>query len=416
MKPKFPRIASVALLSAALAGCASAPANDPKRIAALHDRLFTFDAHEDISFDFATEKDDPAIDGKGQIDLPKLERGRLDGAALAVWVGQQNLTPEEYAKAIAQGRQKRDAILRFVAQHPDRLGQARTPEEAERIVKSGKHVVVLSMLNVFALGPDLSLLDEYDKAGLRLVGFTHAGHNAFADSSRPRPGEAKAPNGGLSALGKQLVAEANRRGIIVDVSQITEEAVAQALALSKAPVIASHSALRSVRESPRNLSDDQLRAIAAKGGVIHIVAFSGYLMPPPPDLAEKVAALAAEYGIKPDGSDAGQLPEDKRREFQRRSAQLQGAGAKASVADYVGVIDRAVKIAGIDHVGISSDFNHGGGVTGWMNVGESENITAELVKRGYSEREIAKLWGGNFLRVWRAVEREAEREQRQAAR
>jgi membrane dipeptidase len=402
--------------AALLAGCASTPANDAARVAKLHDRLFTFDAHEDVSPDFATEKDDPSTDGKSQIDLPKLERGKLDGAALAVWIAQQNLTPEEYAKAIAQGRQKREAILRFVAQHSDRVAQARTPEEAERIVKSGKHVVVLSMLNMFPLGPDLSLLDEYDRAGLRLAGFTHAGHNAFADSSRPRPGEPKAPNGGLSPLGRAFVAEANRRGIIVDVSQITDDGVAQVLALSKAPVVASHSALRSVRESPRNLTDDQLRAIAAKGGVIHVVAFSGYLMPPAPDYAQKLQALADEFGIKPDGSDAGKLTEDKRRDFQRRSAQLQGLGPKATVVDYVNVIDRAVKIAGIDHVGISSDFNHGGGVIGWANVGESQAITAELVKRGYAERDIAKLWGGNFLRVWREVERTAQRLQMRASR
>jgi membrane dipeptidase len=410
------RIAASAALALAMTGCASAPPTDPQRLAALHERLLTFDAHVDVSPDFATEKDDPAIDGKGQLDLPKLERGKLDGAALAVWVSQQNLTADEYAKAIAQGRQKREAILRFITRHPDRLGQARTADEAEAIVKSGKHFIVLSMLNVFALGPDLSLLDEYDRAGLRLIGFTHAGHNAFADSSRPRPGEPKAPNGGLSPLGKQLVAEANRRGVILDVSQITDEAAAQVIALSKAPVIASHSALRSVRDSPRNLTDDQLRAIARKRGVVHIVAFSGYLMPAPPDLAEKAAALASEYGVKPDGSDAGKLPEDKRREFQRRSAQLQGAGPKATLKDYVDVIDRAVTIAGIDHVGISSDFNHGGGVAGWMNVGESGDLTAELAKRGYSERDIAKLWGGNFLRVWRAVEREAARERKQAAR
>lgn len=410
------RVWSLIGTAAILAGCAGAPASEPARIAALHDRLFTFDAHEDVSPDFATPADDPAKDGKGQLDLPKLERGRLDGAALAVWVGQQNPTPETYAAAIAQGRQKREAILRFAAQHPDRIGQARTVAQAERIVKSGKHVVVLSMLNAFALGPDLSLLDEYDRAGLRLVGLTHAGHNAFADSSRPRPGEPKAPNGGLSALGKAFVAEANRRGIIVDVSQITDEAVAQILALSKAPVVASHSALRAVRESPRNLSDDQLRAIAAKGGVVHIVAFSGYLMPPAPDAEAKLQALADEFGIKPDGSDAGKLPDDKRRDFQRRAAIIGASGPKATVADYVNVIDRAVKIAGIDHVGISSDFNHGGGVTGWMNVGESEAVTAELLRRGYRERDIAKIWGGNFLRVWREVERTAVRLTAQAAR
>jgi membrane dipeptidase len=415
MKPMILRGAACAAFLL-LAACASAPIDDPARIAALHARLLTFDAHEDVSADFATEKDDPALDGKGQIDLPKLERGKLDGAALAVWVGQQSLTPENYAQAIAQGRQKREAILRFVEAHPDRIGQARTAAEAERIVADGRHFILLSMLNAFALGPDLTLLEEYDRAGLRLIGFTHAGHNAFADSSRPRPGEPKGPNGGLSALGRALVAEANRRGIVLDVSQITDEAVAQVLALSRAPVVASHSALRTVRDSPRNLSDDQLRAIAAKGGVVHIVAFSGYLMPLPADYPAKLQALADEFGIQPDGSDAAKLSEAQRRDFARRSAQLQGAGPKASVKDYVDVIERAVRIAGIDHVGISSDFNHGGGVTGWMDVGESANITAELVRRGYSEGAIAKLWGGNFLRVWRAVEREAARASVRAAR
>jgi microsomal dipeptidase-like Zn-dependent dipeptidase len=222
------------------------------------------------------------------------------------------------------------------------------------------------MLNAYPLGSDLSQIDEWYKRGVRIFGYVHAGNNDWADSSRPsqqlgdRPGE----HGGLSDLGKQGIARLNELGMLIDVSQLTTPALKQVLSLTKAPVAATHSGLKAIVDSPRNLTDEELELIKKNGGVVQIVAFGNYLRPAP--------TAAAEHAPVP----------------------------PATVAQLVDSIDYAVKKIGIDHVGISSDFNHGGGVAGWQNEGECQNVTVELLRRGYSEKNIAKLWGGNFMRVW----------------
>jgi membrane dipeptidase len=355
-------VAAAALVSATLAGSWAQAAGDAKyldRAKEIHKRMIAFDTHLDLPFDYAGA----AADGKTQFDLPKAARGQLKGAALAVFVPQGPRTPEGYEKARADAEKKYALIKAVAEENADRAALAYSPEDVRRIAAQGKFAVVVSVLNAYPLGTDLAQIDEWYKRGVRLFGFNHAGHNQWSDSSRPsKPlGNGLEEHGGLSELGKQGVARLNELGILIDVSQLSTPAFKQVLSLTKAPVIASHSGIRAIVDATRNLSDEELDLLKRNGGVISVVAFSNYLRTPP--------------------------------------AQAEGA-QPATVAQLVDAVAYAVKRIGIDHVGIASDFNHGGGVTGWQNEGEAQNVTAEWLRRGYSERDIAKLWGGNFFRVW----------------
>ena len=324
-------------------------------------RILTFDSHVDLPFDYPGA----AADGKTQLDLPKVERGPLKGAAVAVFVPQGPRTPEGYAKAREEAAKKIGLIKGIAEQNPDRAALAYSPADVRRIAGQGKFAVVISLLNAYPLGSDLSQIDEWYQRGVRVFGFVHAGHNDWADSSRPSKALGNGPeeHGGLSDLGKRGVARLNELGVMIDVSQLSTPAFRQVLSLSKAPVVATHSGVKGIVDNSRNLSDEELALLQKNGGVIQVVAFSNYLRPLPKDASAESAP-------------------------------------RGTVAQLVDAITYAVKKIGIDHVGISSDFNHGGGVIGWDNEGECQNVTVELLRRGYSEKDIAKLWGGNFLRVW----------------
>jgi membrane dipeptidase len=372
---------------------------------ALHDRIISLDAHADIPYDFATAAADPGEDGSLQVDLPKLDRSGQTGAVFAVFVAQTERDPERYAQAIAKGRAKLAAIHRMSIQYSDRIGIARSAAEVEQLHAVGKHVAVIGMGNGFPLGPRAELLDEYYVQGLRQFGFTHAGNNDLADSSRPhkRLGDEGAQHDGLSEVGLELVSRLNDKGIIIDVSQLTPTAVKQVIAASHAPVIASHSAIREIVDTSRNLTNVELQLIADGGGVVHIVAFGAYLRISPVDFGAELALIRQRFQVNND-SDIASLADEERAAFGAAVAGLGASIPKATLDQYVNVIERAIELVGIDHVGISSDFGHGGGVDGWMNAGESFNVTAELLRRGYDENEIAHLWGLNWLRVFRAVE------------
>ncbi len=393
-KSLFAASALVALISAA-------PALAQPDALAIHKRALVLDSHADIPADFDKIA---ATDSAGQVDLPKLERGQVDAAVLAVFTPQGPRTPEGYAKARAETDAKLAAIRATARANPARAQLALTVADVEAAAKAGRRALIVGFLNAYPFGQSLDPINQYYAAGLRTFGFVHAGNNDYADSSRPS-GEPKVEWHGLSPLGKAAVPKLNRLGVIIDVSQLTPDGVAQVLALTKAPVIASHSGVKGVIDAPRNLSDAELDALKANGGVVQIVAFSSYLVKPGPDYAPAVSAVRQRYGLpaafaKPnDGAET--LPEDKKKPYHDDIAALT---PKASVKDLVNSIDYAVKRIGVDHVGIASDFNHGGGVIGWANEGEAANITVELVKRGYSETDIDKLWGGNFLRVFRQVE------------
>jgi microsomal dipeptidase-like Zn-dependent dipeptidase len=355
-------------LTLSVRGQESADAKLLQKAKEIDKRIILFDSHVDLPFDYPGA----AEDGKTQLDLPKVQRGQLKGAAVAVFVPMGPRTPEGYAKA-RQDADKKIALIKGIAeQNSDRAALAYSPADVRRIAAQGKFAVAISLLNAYPLGSDLAQIDEWYKRGVRIFGFVHAGHNDWADSSRPSKalGDGPQEHGGLSELGKKGVARLNELGMLIDVSQLSSPAFQQVLSLTKAPVVATHSGVKGIVDNSRNLSDGELMLLQKNGGVIQIVAFSNYVRPLPPD----TPAASAPRG---------------------------------TVAQLVQSITYAVKKIGIDHVGIASDFNHGGGVLGWDNEGECQNVTAELLRAGYSEREIAKLWGGNFLRVWGEAQKKA---------
>lgn len=408
---------ALAIAGAALAALAAGPirAAEPveAEVAAVHARTLTLDEHLDLPAGFATEKADPGADGKGQIDLPKMERGGLDAAVFTVFAWQQARTPEEDAKAIATGEEKLAAIRRMAEWYPGRIAIARSADELESIVASGRKAAVIGLLNATQLGREAQRLDEYYAAGVRQLGFVHASHNYYADSSRPlaKNGDGATLWGGLSPLGRRLVPRLNDLGIIIDVSQLSTAALEQVVALTRAPVVASHSAVRAIDDNPRNLTDSEIRSIAAGGGVIGVVAFSAYLRPPPPSHAADVARLRQKYGAA-DEADLARLPAERLAAYNAEYFALVRALPKADVGHLVDAIDYVVKLAGVAHVGISTDFEHAGGIDGYRNAGEAMNVTRELLRRGYSEADIARIWSGNWLRVFRAVERQRRPDRR----
>lgn len=300
---------------------------------------------------------------------------------------------------------------------PNQVGIAYSPEDFRRLHGEGKFAIVISMLNAYPLGEDLNALDAWHARGMRLFGFSYVGNNAWADSSRPLPffNDTADALGGLSPLGEQAVKRLNDLGVVIDVSQMSTLALEDVARLSRAPIVASHSAPRALVDIPRNLSDAEMQRIKASGGVIQVVGFPAYLKPLSQPTLDKLNALRARFDLQPLNGLANALmpgdpiiaiwPEQRFGEYASALYAVLEEEPRASVKELVDAIDYTVRKVGIDHVGIASDFNDGGGVEGWMNVGESRNVTAELIQRGYSDADIAKLWGGNFLRVWGEVQR-----------
>jgi len=378
------------------------------RATEIHQRLLTIDTHDDIPPNFATDEVDPGAPGGRQVTLPQMRDGGLDAAFFIVYVGQTERTEENYAKA------KEDALVKFAAIHrmtdtlyPAQIELAYSAADVTRIHESGKLVAAIGIENGYAIGKDVSLLERYHELGARYITLAHGGHNDIADSSTPRDHLDDGPeeHGGISAFGEEVIAEMNRLGIMVDVSHISKNAMLDAARLSRAPVIASHSSTRALADHARNMDDEQLLALKANGGVMQTVAFDSYVKVPPP---EKVAAqrqLREDLGLPPRGFST--LTPEQREAFIQGLAEIDQRWPGATVSDFVDHIDYAVELIGIDHVGISSDFDGGGGVEGWDNAAETLNVTIELVRRGYTEDEITNMWSGNVLRVWREVERVA---------
>jgi membrane dipeptidase len=373
----------------------------------IHKNVITIDTHVDIPFNFATEEVDPGVRGDSLVDLPKMREGGLDAAFFVVFVAQTERTPENIEKAKADAMMKFDAIHRMAEKmYPDQIEIAYTADDVERIHKNGKLVAAICIENGYAIGRDLSLIEKYQKLGARYITLAHGGHNDISDSAMPRDylGDGETEHNGISAFGEKVIAEMNRVGMMVDVSHISKKACLDAMKLSKAPVIASHSSTHAIRKVPRNMDDEQLMALKENGGVIQIVAVDEFVKQNSPEKSAAMEMALAEFGIK------------HRREF-RTLDEASLAKAKEArktvdekypdpnVQDFVDHIDHAVKLIGIDHVGIASDFDGGGGIAGWRDASETLNVTTELVRRGYSEEDIRKLWGANALRVWRDVER-----------
>ncbi len=404
-----------AVVGLLVAACAPAEPETPveseedmvARARAIHERIITIDTHDDIPENFATAEVDP-LNADRQVNLEKMKAGGLDVAFFVVYVGQGERTPAGYDEAKAGAMGKFESIHRMAEQmYPDRIEIAYSPGDVERIVGAGKLATAIGIENGYVIGKDLALLETYHDLGGRYMTLAHGGHNDIADSSTPREnlGDAEEEHDGLSAFGEEVVAEMNRLGIMVDVSHISHDAAMDAMRVSRAPVIASHSSTRALADVPRNMSDEALLALKQNGGVMQTVALGGYVkLRPEFDAARE--ALMTEFGLA-SRADLQNLADDQRAAYQARLDQLNAQYPAATVKDFVDHIDHAVGLIGIDHVGISSDFDGGGGVTGWNDASESFNVTLALVRRGYTEEDVAKLWGGNLLRVWREVERVA---------
>jgi membrane dipeptidase len=392
-------------------GSASDSQDLEARARAIHEGVLTIDTHADIPYDFATPAVDP-LSADRQVSLDKMTSGELDAAFFIVYKRQGARTPEGYRAARDSALIKFDAIHRMTEEmYPDRIELAYTADDVERIHAAGRLVAAIGIENGYVIGRDLGLLARYHELGARYITLAHGGHNDIADSSTPRDdlGDGPAEHGGLSAFGEQVVAEMNRLGIMVDVSHISKQAALDAMRVSRAPVIASHSSTHALADHPRNLDDEALLALRDNGGVMQTVAFAAYVKVQPPERAEELADLRYMHGfVQGPGPDTlvGMSAQDQFA-YARGVEMLDVRYPPADVSDFVDHIDHAVGLIGIDHVGISSDFDGGGGVHGWDDASETFNVTLELVRRGYTEEEIRKLWGGNLLRVWREVERVA---------
>lgn len=400
-----------------------------EQASALHEHMLSFDSHITVPLSMGSAGHEFDTDGSAQLDLVKIGKGRLSGAALTVfgwpelWNGPNaphRPTPGFVDEARHQQEVRYTIISNMVRDFPNQAGIAYTPEDFRRLNREGKFAIFISMLNAYPLGHDLSQLDLWTARGMRMFGFSYTGNNDWADSSRPLPffNDTADALGGLSPLGEQAVKRLNELGVIIDVSQMSTLALEDVARLSRTPMVASHSAPRALVDIPRNLSDKEMQLIKNSGGVIQVVAFGTYLKPLSKPTLDKLEALRARFDLQPlQGLANALMPGDAiiaiwpQARFGEYAASLYGIleeEPKANLKHLVDAIDYTVKKVGIDHVGISSDFNDGGGVDGFQDVSEIRNVTAELLTRGYSEADIGKLWGGNFLRVWDQVQKAAD--------
>lgn len=403
-----------------------------QRARGIHERVITMDTHDDINTDNFTAENNYTSDLNTQVNLPKMIEGGLDVAWFIVYTGQGPLTEQGYADAAANAMDKFESIHRLAEEiAPEDIEIAYTSDDVRRIAAAGKKVTMIGVENAYPMGLDVSNVKRYQEMGARYMSLAHNGHSQFADSNTGESDDVWL-NNGLSDLGRQAVAELNKWGVMIDLSHPSKESNMQVLALTRAPVIASHSSARSVNDVSRNLSDEELLAIRDNGGVVQATAFRSYLN------TEKnnanVTAMAALRNSIAQGmgfellapADVRALSEAQRSAYNEKMAEINAfaaprieeevnaVAAPVDVADFVNHIDYLVNTIGIEHVGISSDFDGGGGVYGWNDASETFNVTLELVRRGYTEEEIGKMWSGNLLRVLDDVQRIAAEIQAEA--
>lgn len=427
--PKRATLVSLLLLAGCARGRATLPTPDPAMIArarGIHERVLTIDTHVDIApANFRADTLNYAAKlPRTQVDLVKMEEGGLDAAFLIVYVGQTaELDSAAFARANAQALEKFAAVHRFAEElAPGRVGLATSAAEARAIYASGRKVVFIGVENGFPIGADLTNVRRFHELGGRYMSLAHNGHSQLSDSNTGERDGVWRWNG-LSPLGRQVIAEMNRLGMMIDISHPSKQSMMQTIELSRAPIIASHSGVRAICNHSRNLDDEQIRAMGRNGGVIQLVAFNSYVKCDPKKDAERnriradaIAALRGEFGITGTAPVAVRaqidaLPTERKNAYLAKQEEIISrrtlGDVPATVSDYVDHIDYVVKMIGIDHVGVSSDFDGGGGVDGWRNATETFNVTLELVRRGYTEEQIARIWGGNLLRVMEAAERVA---------
>ncbi|MEM8716776.1 MAG: dipeptidase [Cyanobacteria bacterium P01_G01_bin.4] len=380
-------------------------------IAELHDRAITIDSHIDWPFRQTRVPDfDPGIRNElgppnnGQWDIPRMEEGGLDAVFLAVFVPQRERNPEGLAAAKALADEQIDLTSAMVDTNEERVEFATSPADIVRIEAAGKRAILMGIENGYALGGDLENVEYFYDRGVRYLTLTHSTNNSLADSSTDDQQEWD----GLSPFGTEVVREMNRLGMMVDISHVHDDTFWDVIALTEAPVIASHSSARSLRDVPRNMTDDMLRAVRDNGGVVQVCLLGDYIkdVEQSPEREAALAELEDERAALVAGALSDAEVEALLTQF--RAINERYPENKPTVADAVEHIDHMVEIMGIDHVGIGSDFDGGGGLSGINDVSEMFNITQELAARGYSEADIQKLWGGNLMRVFGEVQEAAE--------
>ncbi|MEJ7928055.1 dipeptidase [Sphingobium sp. AN641] len=378
----------------------------PRAVQRLHQNLLTLDSHLDTpaSLDlpgWSIDEEHGVHLDYTQVDLPRMKKGGLDGGFWAIYTAQGPLTIDGFAKARDFAILRGLSIRNMVAADPANFALALEAADAAPIAAAGKRVVYMSMENAYPLGEDISLLQTFHAMGVRVVGFAHFAHNQFADSSTD---PSKKPRyGGLSPLGKELLKEMNRLGIVPDASHSSDQVLDDLLALSTTPVLLTHSGCKAVYDHPRNIDDQHLKALAAKGGVIQMNAYGAYLKAAKPN-PERQKAMTALFGEMREGA---KLSAEKREALlarRREIDRLYPETDRATFDDFMAHMLHALKVVGPDHVGIGADWDGGGGVAGMEDVLDLPRITDALIKAGYSEADVAKIWSGNVLRVLAAAE------------
>lgn len=426
---------SLSLLSFLLiTGCKEKPLTEEEIIAKakdIHQKVITIDTHCDINVKNFTDSVNYTQDLDTQITLPKMDEGGLDVAWLIVYTGQDSLTPSGYEKAYDNAIAKFNAIHRLAEDlAPDQIELAYNSDDVRRIHTSGKKVAMIGIENGYPVGTDISNVKKFFDLGGRYMSLSHQGHSQLCDSNTGE-GNNEWLHNGLSDLGKEVVSEMNKYGMMIDVSHPSKESMRQIIELTKAPIIASHSSARALCNHSRNLDDEQLQWLKENGGVVQTVAFNNYVNSRKnkafQDQLKKIyEKVSNKMNFVQVSSDSIQKMSDSVRNVyfedyaKMRDAakpeilELQKSGAPVAVSDFIDHIDYLVDKIGIAHVGISSDFDGGGGIYGWNDASETFNITLELVRRGYTEKEIAMLWGENLLRVLDEVQAVAKELQKKS--
>jgi len=403
-----------------------------ERARAIHERVIVLDTHVDFNTRFFTDDLNYTQDTDTQVNLPKMDAGGMDVAWFVVYTAQGPLTEEGYVAAYDHAMDMFHAIHRLVNEYaPDQIELATTSDEVRRIIADGKKVAMIGVENAYPLADDLSRIEEFYELGARYMSLAHNRHSQLADSHTGEADDEWLHNG-LSEMGRQAIAELNRLGVMIDLSHPSIESNQQAIELSVAPVMASHSSARAVNYVSRNLRDEELLAIRDTGGVVQAVAFRSFvnsgkharyqammndlLDAIADDLGYEILSNQARNALDPEARAVydAQMAEINALAEPRLEAEVHAVAPPVDVADFIDHVDYMVDLIGIDHVGLSGDFDGGGGVHGWMGAHESLNITIELVRRGYSEEDIAKIWGENLLRVLDEVQEVAARIQAEA--
>jgi membrane dipeptidase len=372
----------------------------------IHERVLVMDSHLDTPANlskpgFDILADNPSRLGQVQVDLPKMQRGGLDGGFWVIYTAQGPLDEASYEAAKQAALTRSDDIIAMVEAHPDQFELAYTADDAERIAAAGKRIVYQSIENSYPLGTDLSLLAEFYERGVRLVGPVHFRDNQFADSATDLTAS---DLGGLTPLGEELIREANRLGMMIDGSHAADAAVEDIMEISTTPIVLSHSGVKALYDHPRNIPDDLLRRVAVDGGVIQMNALGSYIenLEAP---AERTAALE-ELGAQFEGRSPFDLPDEEREQYMSRRNEIDSLYPMplSSFEVFMDQMLYALEVVGPEHVGMGADWDGGGGVAGMEDVSLLPKVTERLLQEGYTETDLQNIWGGNLLRIMRQAE------------